>query len=40
MDNGRLEVFVVATDRSLYVCEQKQPNSDTFGIWSYQQMFT
>ncbi|MFF2545188.1 hypothetical protein ACFVUY_21815 [Kitasatospora sp. NPDC058063] len=28
--DGRLEVFVVATDRSLYVCEQKQPNADVF----------
>ncbi|MEU6993079.1 hypothetical protein ABZ953_20770 [Streptomyces sp. NPDC046465] len=28
--DGRLEVFVVASDRSLYVTEQQKPNEDTF----------
>ncbi|MFI6055858.1 hypothetical protein ACIBCO_38005 [Streptomyces violascens] len=28
--DGRLEVFVVASDRSLYVCEQKQANGNDF----------
>ncbi|MGW7081506.1 hypothetical protein [Streptomyces sp. NPDC054866] len=28
--DGRLEVFVVADDRSLYVTEQQKPNQDTF----------
>ncbi|WP_030669193.1 hypothetical protein [Streptomyces sp. NRRL B-1347] len=28
--DGRLEVFVVASDRSLYVTEQQQPNEDAF----------
>ncbi|KND39703.1 hypothetical protein [Streptomyces stelliscabiei] len=28
--DGRLEVFVVANDRSLYICEQRQPNSNAF----------
>ena len=28
--DGRLEVFVVATDRSLYICEQTGPNGNDF----------
>ncbi|MET7354148.1 hypothetical protein ABZW44_48375 [Streptomyces mirabilis] len=28
--DGRLEDFVIATDRSLYVCEQKTANGNDF----------
>ncbi|WP_328741403.1 hypothetical protein OG436_00080 [Streptomyces caniferus] len=33
--DGRLEVFVVADNRSLYVCEQKQANGDDFADAAY-----